>query len=525
MGLGLAVCSPGVEAGKKNCTFLQHNKKKMKNVIKAALVLAVVAMAASCSNQDKEDYPYSTRYLPVVLQGSTRWSILDIETGEVVAKDAFKQAPSAIVDDMFYVPGDKGGIYYYSMSDPKHPVNKEPYASGTEFSTDGLAVASRKGGNLQVIDKTCKTVADLGDSIVQCSMFDRGLAVAGNAQGKQGFVDKQGKVAIPMQYDQVAPFQYCDHTVAMNQQDTAYVDFSFIDRTGKETFSSNSTMYKPGPVFKRDVLKVQKRDTLVCLNPEGKEVPDPAQVPDKILRSYDAAKAVGKSYIVIKDGLAGLVDHSGQQLLPLKYADLRDIASNRLLAAKKGDNYYRLVDDQGKPVGKAKIVHVNGTPGTNAVIGKVDPANVAARLMMPIDERGYAGIAKGADVATFYQMLDGVHPEQYNGNNVLVTQMGNVVFDGPIVSKVAGGYSFNLKTPVQAVMATADVSIYPNDTEQQVVDIMAQNMGKAGFVETGGNVFASATGTAVAIGYAKGTIMVVYYMDKAKARPIANEPR
>ena len=54
---------------------------------------------------------------------------------------------------------------------------------------------------------------------------------------------------------------------------------------------------------------------------------------------------------------------------------------------------------------------------------------------------------------------------------------------------------------------------------------MAQNMGKAGFVETGGNVFASATGTAVAIGYAKGTIMVVYYMDKAKARPIANEPR
>ena len=284
-------------------------------------------------------------------------------------------------------------------------------------------------------------------------------------------------------------------------------------------------MYKPGPVFKRDVLKVQKRDTLVCLNPEGKEVPDPAQVPDKILKSYDAAKAVGKSYIVIKDGLAGLVDHSGQQLLPLKYADLRDIASNRLLAAKKGDNYYRLVDDQGKPVGKAKIVHVNGTPSTNAVIGKVDPANVAARLMMPIDERGYAGIAKGADVATFYQMLDGVHPEQYNGNNVLVTQMGNVVFDGPIVSKVAGGYSFNLKTPVQAVMATADVSIYPNDTEQQVVDIMAQNMGKAGFVETGGNVFASATGTAVAIGYAKGTIMVVYYMDKAKARPIANEPR
>lgn len=301
----------------------------MKNVIKAALVLAVVAMAASCSNQDKEDYPYSTRYLPVVLQGSTRWSILDIETGEVVAKDAFKQAPSAIVDDMFYVPGDKGGIYYYSMSDPKHPVNKEPYASGTEFSTDGLAVASRKGGNLQVIDKTCKTVADLGDSIVQCSMFDRGLAVAGNAQGKQGFVDKQGKVAIPMQYDQVAPFQYCDYTVAMNQQDTAYVDFSFIDRTGKETFSSNSTMYKPGPVFKRDVLKVQKRDTLVCLNPEGKEVPDPAQVPDKILKSYDAAKAVGKSYIVIKDGLAGLVDHSGQQLLPLKYADLRDIEIGR----------------------------------------------------------------------------------------------------------------------------------------------------------------------------------------------------
>ena len=47
-------------------------------------------------------------------------------------------------------------------------------------------------------------------------------------------------------------------------------------------------------------------------------------------------------------------------------------------------------------------------------------------------------------------------------------------------------------------------------------------MGKAGFVETGGNVFASATGTAVAIGYAKGTIMVVYYLYKAKAHHITD---
>ncbi len=501
------------------------NCKIMKSMIKAALLVALAALTAACGNQDDGDYPYHTKYMPVVLEGSQKWSILDIESGEVVAKDAFKSAPSAIVSDMFYVIDDKGGVYYYNMSDLKHPVNKEPYASATEFSTDGLAVASRKGGNLEIIDKNCKQVDELGDSIVQCSMFNRGLAVVVNTEGKQGFIDEKGKVAIAMQYDQVAPFQYCDYTIVMNQQDTAYVDFSFIDKSGKETFSSNSTMYQPGPAFKGDVLKAQKRDTIVCLSPEGKEVPDPAQVPDKILKDYDAAKRVGSNYIVIKDQLAGLVDANGQQLLPIKYADIRDISATRLLIAAKGAKYYTLTDASGRPVGKAKILHANGDPASSAAIGKVDPGNVAARLLMPISDQGFAGVPKGATVSTFYRFLDASHPEQYAGNNVLVTQVGNVLFDGPIASKATGGYAFNLQTPVVAIATSADVSIYPNDTEQKVIDIMAQNMGKTGFVEQGNNVFVSATGTAVVIGYAQGSIQMIYYMDKAKAQPITNQPR
>lgn len=491
----------------------------MKRLSQLALLLAIVAALGACNKRGNENYPYTTRYLPVVLEGSQKWSILDVESGEVVAENAFKNAPSAIVGDKFNVHNDDGSVDYYNMSDLKHPINKEHFASGTEFSEDGYAVASRKGGNLQVIDGKCNVVADLGDSIVSCSVFARGLAVACGANGKYGYVDTKGKIAIALKYDQCVPFAYDDHAMVATVRDTAFFDFSFIDKRGKELFSSNSTMYGPEGTFKHGVMACQKRDTVVCLNAEGKEVADPAAVPGAVKKDFDqGGREGGGNYIVVKGDKMGVVDGTGQQILSPKFVDIIDLSTTRFLMSEQQGSYY-LADKKGNKVGKAKIIAFNGNTGAVAQIGKVDPASVAYALLQQLST--VAAMPKETRLSTFYNLLDGVHPERYEGQNAIPTQIGVVAFAGPIVSKTPeGNFTFNLQTPVTCVTLGQDVGIYPNDTEQKVIDLMTMNMGKAGFVSMGDNTFAGEAGGAVALGYKDGAIAVYYYLDKSQAKPL-----
>lgn len=85
---------------------------KFFSTIALATVLAVVITA--CSGNETT-YQYKTQYLPVQLAGSEKWSILDVNSGDVVAKDAFDQAPSPVVAGMFYVQNSDGSSDHYPV--------------------------------------------------------------------------------------------------------------------------------------------------------------------------------------------------------------------------------------------------------------------------------------------------------------------------------------------------------------------------------------------------------------------------
>ena len=91
----------------------------MKKFLVMMAVVATVMSLVSCS-QEKSIYQQETKYLPVLLQGSQKWSILNVETGQLVAKDAFSEAPSPVVDDMFWVFNDNGRIDFYNVADCKN---------------------------------------------------------------------------------------------------------------------------------------------------------------------------------------------------------------------------------------------------------------------------------------------------------------------------------------------------------------------------------------------------------------------
>ena len=80
----------------------------MKFFSRLALAAAVALLMTACGGGSDKTYQYKTQYLPVQLVGSEKWSILDVNSGKVIAQDAFDQAPSPVGDGMFYVMTSAG---------------------------------------------------------------------------------------------------------------------------------------------------------------------------------------------------------------------------------------------------------------------------------------------------------------------------------------------------------------------------------------------------------------------------------
>ena len=96
-------------------------------IISRIVLAAFAALLMIACGKSSTTYQYKTQYLPVQLVGSERWSLLDVTNGEVLAKDAFVNAPSPVVAGMFYVMNDEGTYDYYDVSNPTKPVGMQPY--------------------------------------------------------------------------------------------------------------------------------------------------------------------------------------------------------------------------------------------------------------------------------------------------------------------------------------------------------------------------------------------------------------
>ncbi len=504
----------------------------MKLFSRIAFAAVVALLMAACSGSETT-YQYKTQYLPVQLVGSEKWSILDVTNGEVVAKDAFVNAPSPIVAGMFYVVNEDGSYDYYDVSAPTTPVAGH-FGSVTSFSDDGVAVCSRVGGSLCVIDRKGQVVKELPKEVSQCSMFSRGMAAFQNDNGSWGYINTSGDTIVPANYSSANMFLYNDYAMVIdeNQPNDSTVSFTVINKNGKVMFTANSSEYQPvQPYFINGVLPVVKGDTLVCLNEEGKEVANPIDDSDKVEKAgyADFSRTPSGDYIVIKDKKTGMVDKNNQPLIPIEHDNLIDINGERLIAVD-GDTYH-IIDRNGKAVGDVKFSNAHVSEDNPfATRGFIDTDLAAVALMSLFEENSACGANASTTLMDMNGML-GPDARMYAGSNTLVMPQGpyiiQYVFDREVSSANADSTSasFNYDAKVDRVIISLNLNHCPANTEPAIVNKVESRLGTKGFVFARDGIFCSDYLTALTLGYDKGVMNLIYYMHFNESVPQVKNKR
>ena len=504
----------------------------MKILSRIAISAIAVLLMTACGSKESA-YQYKTQYLPVQLVGSEKWSIIDVNSGEVVAKDAFDNAPSPIVAGMFYVQNSEGSYDYYSVNAPTRPVAGH-FGSVTAFSDDGVAVCSRVGEPLSVIDDKGQVVSTLPKQVSQCSMFARGMAAFQNDNGLWGYINTQGDTIIPAIYSSANLFLYNDLAVVVsqNQASDSVVSFSVIDKSGAVKYTSNSGDYQlVQPYYINGVLPAVKGDSLVCLNTDGKEVPNPIDDKETVEKGgySDFSRTPAGDYIVVLGKKVGLVDKNGNTLVAIEHDDLIDINGERLIAIN--DGVCHIIDRNGNAVGNAKFsnAHVS-EDNPYATRGFIDPSLAAAALMMMFDETSSCGANAQTTLMDMNRMLS-TDARLYAGNNSLILPQGpyiiQYVFDQDVatMNTDSTAASFNYDARVNRVITSLNLNHCPPSTEEAIIKTIESHLGTKGFVFARDGIFCSDYLSALTMGYDKGIMNLTYYMHFNESVPPTRNKR
>ena len=502
-------------------------------IISRFVLAALVALLMTACGGNETTYQYKTQYLPVQLVGSEKWSILDVNSGEVVAKDAFDNAPSPIVAGMFYVMNDEGSYDYYDVAAPTQPV-AGLFGSVTSFSDDGVAVCSRVGGALCVIDRKGQVIKELPKEVSQCSMFARGMAAFQNDNGSWGYINVNGDTIVPATYNSANMFLYNDYALVVDEHQASDTVFSFsvIDKTGKVMFTSNANEYQPiQPYYINGVLPAMKGDSLVCLNENGKEVANPIDDQEKVQKGgyTDYSRTPSGDYIVEKDKKIGMVDKNNKVLIPIEHDNIIDINGERLIAVD-GDTYH-IIDRTGQPVGNVKFQNAHASEDNPyATRGYIDTDLAAASIMLMFDETSCCGANASTTLMDMNRMVS-TDARMYAGSNTLIMPQGpyviQYVFDREVATANADSTSaeFNYDARVKCVIISSNLNHCPATTEPAIVNKVESRLGTKGFVYARDGIFCSDYLTALTMGYEQGIMSLMYYMHFNESVPQAKTKR
>lgn len=175
----------------------------------AMSAVAAALSLSGCSRHD-DSVQHKTDDLPVIVKGDELWSMYGYDT-QMLFEDKFESMPSTVVDGYFSVR-HHDGYTLYAASDNPQPVTGMTGLYSIGYCCDGLVPASRPGGRIEVMspggDRRFTLSPYLNMEIVSCDLaYSSGMLKVKTEQGKYGYYDTKGNLAIKPVYDQAETFE------------------------------------------------------------------------------------------------------------------------------------------------------------------------------------------------------------------------------------------------------------------------------------------------------------------------------
>ena len=318
--------------------------------------VVMTALLSSCSNTSSDP----VTHVPFKEAKDGKWGMIAMD-GKVLFKEEFKQEPTAVRDNRFFVKNKSGFWEMYDASEQPKKIGDE-YKHVSVFN-GGHALVSKRNEPVSIIDTDGKTVKVLdkieGKTVNGVYAFNEGYAVFMTNDSLYGAIDYNGNCVVKPHYCGInscsdGKFLGIDakYKKFINQKQKSKVKVSVITTSDKQLFEFAYDKYENfGSVFVDGKLPVSvKRDGKVIwgiIDDKGQYVVNPSNKFKKIGMVH------GDNFTYSNGEAWGLMTLKGESLIRAKY-DILYYADDNSLVAKtsKNDGYeYKLVNEKDEQTG------------------------------------------------------------------------------------------------------------------------------------------------------------------------------
>ena len=277
------------------------------------------------------------------------WGFIDHEGNEVISPE-FKQRPSLAKNGIFLVRHTKKNKTYfqfYRISDNKAKEIGDRWDNAHMFS-DGLAAVVQENKYIQFIDEDMKVAFTL-NKIETAGNFQDGLVRVENNEGKWGFANKEGKIVIKAEYDEVSDFNDGNAVVSelKGKEDEEKTNhFYIIDKKG-EVLLDLKDKYSYVQNATEGYFKVQEtHDDEIeygFIDIEGEKIIKP--------KDYESVTSVHNGHFsYLEEGEWGLKNMEGEKVFGAKYAEPLYVFNDIVWFKKEGEEDYGAINLEGEEV-------------------------------------------------------------------------------------------------------------------------------------------------------------------------------
>lgn len=381
------------------------------------LAAAVLLLSAwGCSEQA----PGISRYYPAKLDSDDKWGLADLEGNLIVSKQ-WENKPSMETEGIIFVMNKDGDYEYFKVGKKPQKIGGK-YIDASNFSEGLAAVVTGKGDDkhIQYIDRSGKVKIDLkkldNKKITSASRFNEGMAWVMNEDGKYGYIDKSGKLAIKCKYDDADLFW--DGLAKVEKVSAEESKYGFIDKNDKVAID-----FKPGRYYDRFSEGVcwfiehgGEESKWGAIDKKGKIVISPTD-------DIESASAFSGGLSVVSNGESyGMINPKGKEVLRPKFDMMIQLPTGILVSSgekrgvinSKGKEIMPLTDDYDflVPIGVNRYMVVESK---KFIIVDKKGKEKSKNQFEQFDPEGLLGIESAVSSVSYYQGFDLSDLDMYSG--------------------------------------------------------------------------------------------------------------